>query len=326
MLPLRIIFVGSSEYGLPSLRFLAQDPLYRPVLVISQPDRPAGRKLQLCPSPISELTIQLGLPLLRPQRFSDPVFVQELSTYAPDLIITASYGEIIGKAARNLPRLGAINLHPSLLPRYRGASPIQSALQDGETETGISIFRLSARMDAGPLHWQEKESILPEDNFSSLHERLALRTAAILPGYLQALQEGRIIPSEQDEAGACYCHKIEKQQQLLDWGLPASVIHNHIRSISYLPGAFQYFRGQQLKLLKSSLLEEESQGEPGTVAQVIRNLGFTVNTRDKQILILEVQAAGKKIMSSWAFCLGSRIAVGDKLFMARESSCPKMEV
>lgn len=324
MARLRIVFVGTSDYGSPSLKLLAEHPEYRPVLVISQPDRPFGRNLRLKASPIAELAQSLGIPLLKPERFSDPAFVQELATYEPDLIITASYGEIIGKTARNLPRMGAINLHPSLLPLYRGASPIQSALQDGCTETGISIFRLGPKMDAGPLHLQVSREILPEDNFTSLHARLAEDTALLLPGYLQALQEGRITETEQDEAHASYCHKIEKQQQLLDWNNPARVLHNHIRSISYSPGAFQYFRGSALKILASQVLAEDSTGLPGTVSQILKNQGFTVNTGDQQLLMLELQAAGKKQMSSWAFCLGSRIQVGDKLFFTRENS--KLEV
>lgn len=324
MAKLRIVFVGTSEYGIPSLKLLAEHPDFRPVLVISQPDRPFGRKLQLKASPIAELAESLGLTVRKPERVSDPAFTQELATFEPDLIITASYGEIIGKTARNMPRLGAINLHPSLLPLYRGASPIQSALQDGCTQTGISIFRLGPKMDAGPLHLQVIHEILPEDNFSSLHARLAEATALLLPDYLSALQEGRITETEQDESRASYCHKIEKQQQLLDWNNPAWVLHNHIRSISYSPGAFQYFRDQALKILASKVLDEDSTGAPGTVAQILKNQGFTVNTGDKQLLILELQAAGKKQMSSWAFCLGSRIEVGDKLFIARDKG--KLEV
>ncbi len=321
---LRIVFIGTSEYGIPSLKLLAEHPDYRPVLVISQPDRPFGRKLQLKASPLAELAESLGLEIRKPERVSDPAFVQELASFEPDLIITASYGEIIGKTARNMPRLGAINLHPSLLPLYRGASPIQSALQDGCTQTGISIFRLGPKMDAGPLHLQVSHEILPEDNFTSLHARLAEATARLLPDYLLALQEGRIIEAEQDEAHASYCHKIEKQQQLLDWNNPAPVLHNHIRSISYSPGAFQYFRGSALKILGSRVLDADSTGAPGTIAQILKNQGFTVNTGDKQLLITELQASGKKQMSSWAFCLGSRLEVGDKLFIARENG--KLEV
>lgn len=311
---MRIVFISSSEYGCPALVSLAKDPLYKPVLVISQPDRPAGRKLKLSPSPISLLAEELGLPMLKPERISEPAFVAELATYSPELLITASYGEILGKSVRNLAPLGAINLHPSLLPRHRGATPIQSALRAGDELTGITIFRLSARMDAGPILRQDTVPILPGENYSSLHDRLAVLSADYLIDFLKDLSSGKINPQEQDDSLASYTHKIEKQDQLINWQDSAYNILCHIRSLSFSPGAYQYLDDLQIKFLAAELSPEPSSGAPGTIAQMIRNIGFTVNTGDQQVLIRQVQPAGKKIMDSWAFSLGSRISTGTKLW------------
>lgn len=311
---MRIVYISSSEYGCPALIALAKDPAFRPVLVISQPDRPAGRKLKLSPSPISSLAEQLALPLLKPERISDPAFVEVLATYSPDLLITASYGEILGKSVRNLAPLGAINLHPSLLPRHRGATPIQTALRAGDELTGITIFRLSARMDAGPILRQDTVPILPGENYSSLHDRLAAKSADYLLAFLSDLSQGKTNPLEQDESLATYTHKIEKQDQLINWQDSAHNILCHIRSLSLSPGAYQYLDDLQIKFLDAELSPEPSNGSPGSIAQMIRNVGFTVNTGDRQILIRQVQPAGKKIMDSWAFSLGSRISTGTKLW------------
>lgn len=310
----RIIFVGTSGFGIPSLRKLAACKDYEIPLVISQPDRPQGRKLVLSPSPVSALAIELGLPLERPEIISTPEFAAQLKALQADIIITASYGGMLGKAIRHAAPLGAINLHPSLLPRHRGASPIQEALRQGDSFTGITIFQLTAKMDAGPILIQKRFNIAEAENYGELHDRLAIEASELLLDLLAKMQEEDITPQPQNDAEASYCHKIEKQDMLINWQHSAASIAFQIRSLAPSPGAFQYLDGQTLKFINAEATDEASSGSPGTVQQVLKNIGFTINTGDNQLLIKLVQPAGKKIMSSWAFTLGSRIETGTKVW------------
>ena len=310
----KIIFVGTSEFGSPSLRKLASCKDYQIPLVISQPDRPQGRKLITSPSPISALALELGLPLACPENISEPQFVAELTALQPDLIITASYGGMLGKGLRKAARLGAINLHPSLLPHYRGASPIQETLRNGDSFTGISIFQLSARMDAGPIYSQKAFTIGESENYGELHDRLAIEASVMLLELLEQMQKTELCPTPQDDAEASYCHKIEKQDMLINWKDSALNIANLMRSLAPAPGAFQYLDDQLLKFIRAEASREPSAGPPGTIQQLIKNIGFTINTGDYQLLITLVQPAGKKIMTSWAFALGSRITPGTKVW------------
>lgn len=310
----RIIFVGTSEFGSPSLRQLAAHKDYQIALVISQPDRPAGRNQRLSPSPISALARELDLPLACPEQISDQEFVAELTALQPDLIITASYGGMLGKGLRHAAPLGAINLHPSLLPKYRGASPLQEALRNGDSFTGISIFRLSARMDAGPILAQKAFNIDPSENYAELHDRLALEAAEMLIALLDKMRTEDVPAEAQDEAEASYCHKLEKQDMLIDWQQSAASIVNLIRSLAPAPGAFQYLDGQLLKFIRAEVSSERSAGEPGTIQQLIKNTGFTINTGDYQLLVCLIQPAGKKIMPAWAFTLGKKIEPGTKIW------------
>ena len=309
----KIVFAGTSEFGIPSLRMLAGSDEYQVALVISQPDRPKGRKLGISPSPISVTALELGLPLERPESAASPELFRLLSEISPDLIVTASYGELLSKELRNIPALGAINIHPSLLPRYRGATPIQSALRHGDTLSGITIFRMTGKMDAGPILFQKEYRVAPDDDYGSLHERFAAESATLLNELLREMNRGEVTPQPQDHSKATYTAKTGKDDQIIPWTASAVSIHNLIRSLSPVPGAYQFYRDDPLRFLKSEVTNEASNGVPGTVGKLIRNIGFTVNTGDFQLLIKSVQPAGKKVMDSWAFTLGSRITAGTTL-------------
>lgn len=309
MKALSTIFCGTSEFGIPALRALCQSS--PPLLVISQPDRPKGRKLQLSPTPISQTAIQLGLPLLRPENPNAPEVLEQISRLNPDVIVTASYGAMLGRSLRRIPPLGAINLHPSLLPLLRGASPIQSALLSGMNTTGMSIFRLSARMDAGDMLMQQQVEITPEDDYGSLHGRLADIAAQMLLEYLQ--HPSNYPPIAQDDALATYCGKLHKEDQQIHWNSPAEDIRRRVRAFSPEPGAYCAFRSAQLKILAAEPLPDYPPGVPGTVHQIIKNTGFSVHCADHPILIKHLQPSGKSAMSSWAFQLGARLTEGQML-------------
>lgn len=310
---IKSVFIGSSAFALPALKTMCQQG-YNPLLVVSQPDKPAGRNLHPQPTPVSSFAKEQQLPLIMPLSINDPDSIAAIAKTAPDIIITASYGGFLGKELRKLAPYKAINIHPSLLPKYRGASPIQSALLKGESTTGNSIFRLVAQMDAGPVIMQESLPILPNENYSSLHDRLAEQAAKML---LSLLNNPTWLAQEQAQNAeqATWCPMIDSSLCQISWNKPALAVHNKIRAFSLSPGAWVFHRGIKLKLLGAQLLDLPAAGEPGTINNLVKNSGFTVNCLDNQLLITLVQAAGKKQMDAAAFANGARLVSGEKLWM-----------
>lgn len=308
---MRLIFAGSSTFGLPSLQLLERQNV--PLLVISPPDKAAGRNLRLQPCPVADYARRVGLDLFQPPDVNAPDSLSRIREFAPDLLITASYGGMIRRELRNLPRCGAVNLHPSLLPKYRGATPIQSALLNGDTITGVSIFRLNARMDAGPILMQHQALIIKTDDFGSLHNRLANLSALMLQNLMPQLESGSCEAIAQDDSAASYTRKLSKEDLQLDWYKPANEVLNQIRAFSPQPGAQAWLREKPLKILAAQLVTEPASGYPGTVAALIRNTGVEVNCGVQRLLLTRVQAAGKKEMDAWPWQLGARLSIGESL-------------
>lgn len=306
---MRVIFAGSSFFGIPALQLLMNKDF--PLLIISQPDKAAGRDLRTRPCPLAEFARSHHLDLFQPEDVNATDSLARIREFAPDLLITASYGAMIRRELRKTPRRGAINLHPSLLPRYRGATPIQSALLNGENLTGATIFRLNARLDAGPILGQRELPIDPGDDHGSLQEKLADLSARLLNGLLPSLEEGSNPGMPQDDSAASYTRKLGKADLILDWNLPARAVLNRVRAFSPQPGAQTFLRGQSLKVLAARLIPEPALGAPGSVAVITKNAGIEVNCRDQRLLLTRVQAAGKKIMDAWAWQLGARLLPGD---------------
>lgn len=309
----RIVFIGTSEYAVPALTELIKSEKYKPCLVITQADKEQGRKLILSPTPVGQMLYNTDIPLLKPMDINSEEIYQKIESFQPDILITASYGGMIGRSLRQLSPLGAINLHPSLLPKYRGADPIRAALFAGDKETGISIFRLSAKLDAGDILLQKQVAILPEDDYSSLHDHLSEKSAQLLIEFLDALPESPPQGIKQDATAASYTRKLHKADQIIQWNLPAYQIHNQIRALSKIPGASTSYQGNTIKILRSEILKEDSKGEPGTVYSIVRGDGIIINTADKQLMIKQIQSAGKKSMPAHLWVLGSRIKPGDCL-------------
>ena len=306
---MRIIFAGSSAFGLPTLKMLLGEDL--PMLVVSQPDKASGRDLRTLTCPLAEYAREQKLDLFQPEDINSPESVAKIRKFKPDLLITASYGGMIKRELRKLPRYGAINLHPSLLPRYRGATPIQSALLQGDTFTGVSIFRLTARIDAGPILMQHKQLIMETDDFGSLHNRLADLSAIMLRNLIPQLENGSCEAVAQDDSAASHTLKLEKEDFYLDWNQPADQILNRIRAFSPQPGAQVWLRGKPLKILAAEVVSEPPSGSSGSVAAIVKHRGIEVNCLDQRLLLTRVQAAGKKAMDAWAWQLGARLVPGD---------------
>jgi len=221
MAPLSIVFMGTAELACASLEALTRDPACQVTSVVSQPDRPKGRELKLQPSPVKALALKLGLPVLQPERARNEAFIQQLAALRPDLIVVAAYGQILPPAILELPRFGCLNVHTSLLPKYRGAAPIQWAILNDERETGVTIMKMDAGLDTGDILSQRATPIAAQDNAETLHNRLARLAAELLLQTLPELVAGRIQPQPQDAAQASLARKITKEDGRLDWKQPA---------------------------------------------------------------------------------------------------------
>lgn len=323
-----LIFLGSPAFAVPALQLLIESGDYTPVAVITQPDKPAGRKMQLTATPVKELAEQHHIPCYQPEDVNAPEFVQQMRDLHPDLLITVAYGEKLRKPLRETARLGAVNLHPSLLPELRGAAPVPFALCDGLTQTGITIFKLVSRMDAGPIYLQKPYYIFPSENATELLERFSHIGAGQLLAWLEGFLSAPYEPVPQEETRATYCRKIVKEDCRIDWTLPAIQIYNRILALALTPGAYTVLRDSPLKILASEVLPQTSDHvsntviseqsgihspQPGTVTALLKNTGFVVQTGAHSLLIQTVQPAGKKPMSAWAYHLGSKINIGERL-------------
>lgn len=297
----RIAFFGASSFANDSLSMLAQNGY--PLLVVSIPPRPMGRKLSVQENVVASLAKSLNLPLFCPENVNSPESLKRIQDFKADIIITASFGAYFGKRLREAAPL-CLNLHPSLLPLLRGATPIQSALLQGFSRTGLSIFEMEKHMDAGPILLQRSIPILESDNYSSLHEKLSELAAIMLLDYLKAPYS--CTATAQEDALATYCSKIEPQELFIDWNQDASAIHNQVRAFSLEPGARTHRRGQILKILATKLTDIEAQGPAGTVNQIVKNAGFIINCGSGALQITQVQAQGKKSMDAHSYLLGAR--------------------
>ena len=246
-----IIFLGTPEFAVPTLELLANSK-FKPVLTITQPDKPSGRKKRLTPPPIKLKSLELGIPILQPQNINENEITEKIEKLKPDLIITAAYGGYLGKKIRSIPRLGCINLHPSLLPKYRGSSPINYAIFNGDKETGNTIFKITAKMDAGPILFQKKTKISENECYTELYQKLARSGAENMLEFLNLIEaknseDFKELPfyRKQNEEEATYSRKIEKPDLFLRWNKKAEDIRNHVRGLAVKPAAVAGFRGKK---------------------------------------------------------------------------------
>ncbi len=301
--------MGTPQFAVPSLEILIQHG-YDVAAVVTGPDRPRGRGLEVSPTPVKEVAVRHQLPTLQPENLDDPAFVEELRGLAPDLGIVVAF-RILPEAVFMLPRLGTFNLHASLLPKYRGAAPINWSLMNGERETGVTTFFLEERVDTGKTILQLRETISPDDDAGTLHDRLALLGAEAVLSTVRQIEQGKAIPVPQDNALASRAPKIRKEDCRIRWDDRAECIHNRIRGLSPVPGAFALHGGHPLKIFRSEVLAIPSAQEPGTLE--VTKAGICVHTRDRLLSVLEVQQEGKKRMGIAEFLRGYRIASGEKL-------------
>lgn len=303
--------MGTPQFAVPSLELLANSR-FCPALCITQPDKPQGRNRRLQPPAVKIKAQELGIEVIQPEDINDKNTIDLLKNIQPDIIVTVAYGEYLKKGIRLLPELGCLNLHPSLLPRYRGSAPINFALFNGEEYTGNTIFKIVSRMDAGPIYLQQKIKISPEDCYTSLSEKLSHLGAENILEVLNKLERDEITPSKQKEEDATYSYKLTKEDFLIDWNFPAGQIFNQVLGLAERPGAVASFRGKRIKIIETEILEEKTDHQPGTIIEIIKNKGIKIACIDNNILIKRLQPSGKNIMTSHAFSLGARIENGER--------------
>jgi methionyl-tRNA formyltransferase len=297
----RTIFMGSPEFALPVLRKLAAQ--YSVVGVVTQPDRPAGRGRRLSPPPIKILAEELGLPIFQPRKVSQPEVLQQLEDWSPELIVVAAFGQILRPSVLDLAKYGSINVHASLLPRWRGAAPIQAAILNGDTETGITIMQMDPGIDTGPTLSQRSIQIPTGATTGTLSVLLAEIGADLLLETLPAYLSGELTPRPQEIADATYAPIINKEDGLLDFSKPAIYLERMVRAFQPWPGVFTYWHNQILKVIRARVADQQI--DP--VGKKIIHQALPAITTAQGILVLdELQLAGRNIQSGKAFLQGAR--------------------
>ncbi|HEX5369386.1 MAG TPA: methionyl-tRNA formyltransferase [Dehalococcoidia bacterium] len=347
---MRIVFFGSPEFALPSLEALLATR-HEVVGVVSQPDRPAGRGHGQTPPPVKVAATQHGLPVLQPDNVSAPDSVEALRALDPDVFVVAAYGQILRQRVLDIPKRGCLNVHASLLPRHRGASPVSAAILAGDPVTGVTIMEMERGLDTGPIVSQRREMVLASDTTGTLEDRLARTGAELLVETLDAWARGDMIATPQDEALATYAPQLKRREAELDWALPARDLWRRVRAFSPWPIAFTRWRGEELRILEAWPLPGDSQNPPGSVlapysfrkgppaagqARSVETLErrpliqestpdephavaggveetFSVQTGSGALAVLRLQRPGKRALSGLEFLRGQRDFVGSRL-------------
>lgn len=308
----RVVFMGTADLACATLLRLAESPHLQLIAVVSQPDKPKGRDLQLVATPVKSAALGLNLPVLQPLKARDPGFIDQLRAVAPDLIVVAAYGQILPKSILEMGRFGCINVHTSLLPKYRGAAPIQWAIVNGDPVTGVSLMQMDEGLDTGAILAVRETPILDSDTGQSLHDRLATMGAEFLVETLPRVFKGEIRPVPQPTAGASYARKITKEDGRILWDASAREIWNRIRAFTPWPGAFTTLPGTPPKLLKVLEAEPAALDVPGLPGQVLvaNREQFVVACGSGALALKSVQREGARRMSAAEFTAGAKLQPG----------------
>ena len=310
---MRVLFFGSPEAALPSLKSLRENR-HDIIAVVTQPDRPAGRGQTLRASPVKQAAIQAGLPVYQPARVAEAAFIEKVQSLQPDVYVVVAYGQILPTSLLTIPRYGSLNVHFSLLPKYRGAAPVQWAILNGEAETGITIMRMDAGLDTGGILARHSVTIEKTDDTQTLETRLALSGGILLVETLSGMEAGDIREQPQDPSLATYAPMLKKEHGLLDWSWPAEQISRKLRALGKWPGVFFNLKNITIKLLdgqSAHLMEQYAL--PGEIIEIAKD-GIAVATgRGDAFKVMRVQPAGKGPMDARAFANGYRLTCGDLL-------------
>ena len=306
---MRVVFMGSPQFAVPPLERLIRGQ-YQVVAVYTQPDKPAGRGRALVSSPVKRAALSWGLPVVQPASLKEAGVVEQLKGFNPDAIVVAAFGQILPPSVLDVPAYGCINIHPSLLPKFRGASPVASAILAGEGFTGVSIMLMDKGLDSGPILARAQIPILAWDSTGSLTSKLSLIGAQLLGEVLLFWLRGELTPQSQDETKASYCQPITKDEGEIDWHLPAIDIWRRVRAFHPWPGGYTRWRGKKLAIIEAVPLAGEGTFKPGRVVELTSLAGFGVATGDGILGVLRVQLEGKRVISAADFLRGQRQFMG----------------
>lgn len=300
---MRIVFAGTPDFAVPTLQALLDSP-NQVCAVYTQPDRPSGRGRKLTASPVKELATSHNIPVYQPENFKQTEDIEQLRALNADLLVVVAYGLILPQTVLDIPRLGCINVHGSLLPRWRGAAPIHRALMAGDSKTGITIMKVVKKLDAGDMLYKVECPITASDTSSSLHDELAQMGAAGLVNVVAQIEQGTVVAEPQDESLVTYAHKLEKSESILDWSRPAEELDRQIRGLNAWPVAQTLFRGEVLRVWLSAVVNRPCELEPGTIT--CSEQALDVATGNGVLRLLEVQLPGGKRIAGKDFLNAQR--------------------
>ncbi|CAM3188230.1 methionyl-tRNA formyltransferase [Sporolactobacillus spathodeae] len=302
---MKIVFMGTPDFAVPILENLISEPSYTVVCVVTQPDRPKGRRHVLTAPPVKESALRHHIPVLQPEKVRRKDAVADILSYAPDLLITAAYGQILPQSLLDGPRLGCVNVHASLLPEYRGAAPIQQAIIDGKEETGVTIMYMVKQLDAGDMLAQVHVPINADETFGGLHDKLSAAGSQLLMETLPAIEAGSVHPVQQEESRVSFAPSIQHEDEAIVWSKSAKEIHNLVRGLNPFPGAYTSLDGKVFKIFSAQQTGLQTEEEPGKIT-AFDHAGILVATGSGEVLrITECQPAGKKRMRATDFLNGS---------------------
>ncbi|HWL24372.1 MAG TPA: methionyl-tRNA formyltransferase [Ureibacillus sp.] len=309
----KIVFMGTPHFSVPILTMLHEEG-YEILAVVTQPDRPVGRKRILTPPPVKEEALRLGLPVIQPEKLRNSKELNEIINLQPDLVVTAAFGQILPKVLLDAPKLGCINVHASLLPKYRGGAPIHQAILDGQTKTGITIMYMAEKLDAGDIISQRELTIEDSDHTGAMFEKLSIVGRDLLKETLPTIVAGTNARITQNEEEATFAHNISREQERINWSNDARTIYNQVRGLHPWPVAYTTLNGENVKVWWANVGTTTSNLEPGTVVNIDKDY-FEVATGDGSTLsILDLQPAGKKRMTAEDYLrgTGSKLQIGDR--------------
>lgn len=308
---MKIVFMGTPDFAAGALKSLIEAG-HEITAVVTQPDKAKGRSQELLPPPVKVVALEHGIPVLQPVRIKRPEEVEKLKQYPADIYVVAAFGQILSQEILDIPEFGCLNIHASLLPKYRGASPIQHVIIDGEEKTGITIMQMDAGLDTGDMLYQKEIAISPKDTYASLHDKLMVLGGEAIVEALPLLEQGNLVPRKQEDALSCYAHLIDKTMGELDFTKSAEILDRLIRGLNPWPSAYTTYHGKQLKVWEAEPVESPKAGKPGEILAVEKD-AVLVAAGSGALRITSLQLSGKKRMSAHDFLLGVRMTPGEIL-------------
>ena len=308
---MRIVFMGTPDFSVPALEALVEGG-HEVVAAITQPDKPKGRGKAVLMTPVKEKAMELGIPVYQPVKVREPEFVEKLRQMEPDAIVVVAFGQILPKSILEIPRYGCVNIHASLLPKYRGAAPIQWAVIDGERESGVTTMFMNEGLDTGDMLEKEAVTLDPKETGGSLHDKLSAIGGRLILSTLKGLEDGTLKGTPQTDEGTCYAKMLKKSRGDIDWTMDAAAIERLIRGLNPWPSAYTCLHGKTLKIWDGDVLEREYGVEPGTVAEVAKDR-LVVQTGQGSLAIRSLQLEGKKRMDAGDFLRGYAVEAGTRL-------------